>query len=159
MSSGVYNNQEGFTPGADLVSKLGFVPFVSPLQAEQQSFVKPLPLFGGQRQRLLRDDFRALVHGSNVLRPEGERKREAPRVAQMKTIRRALKLSQEEFAASFHIPIGTLRDWEQDRKARDAAARANLRVIANEPDAVRKALDLLRGAYKRLCLGSIAAVY
>ncbi len=65
----------------------------------------------------------------------------APRVAQVKTIRRALKLSQEEFAASFHIPIGTLRDWEQGRKEPDAAARAYLRVIAREPDVVRRALD------------------
>lgn len=65
----------------------------------------------------------------------------APRVAQVKIIRRALKLSQEEFAASFHIPIGTLRDWEQGRKTPDAAARAYLRVIAREPDVVRKALD------------------
>jgi len=66
---------------------------------------------------------------------------DAPRVAQVKTIRRTLKLSQEEFASSFHIPIGTLRDWEQGRKEPDAAARAYLRVIAREPDAVRKALD------------------
>ena len=66
---------------------------------------------------------------------------EAPRVAQVKTIRRALKLSQEEFAASFHIPIGTLRDWEQGRKEPDAAARAYLRVIAREPEVVRRALD------------------
>ena len=65
----------------------------------------------------------------------------APRVAQVKTIRRALKLSQEEFAASFHIPIGTLRDWEQGRKEPDAAARAYLRVIAREPDVVRRALN------------------
>jgi putative transcriptional regulator len=65
----------------------------------------------------------------------------APRVAQVKMIRRALKLSQEEFAASFHIPIGTLRDWEQGRKEPDAAARAYLRVIAGEPEVVRRALD------------------
>jgi DNA-binding transcriptional regulator YiaG len=65
----------------------------------------------------------------------------APRVVQVKTIRRALKLSQEEFAASFHIPIGTLRDWEQGRKEPDAAARAYLRVIAREPEVVRRALD------------------
>ena len=65
----------------------------------------------------------------------------APPVAQVKTIRRALKLSQEEFAASFHIPIGTLRDWEQGRKEPDAAARAYLRVIAREPEVVRRALD------------------
>ncbi len=59
----------------------------------------------------------------------------------MKTIWRALKLSQEEFAASFHIPIGTLRDWEQGRKEPDAAARVYLRIIVREPDVVRKALD------------------
>jgi putative transcriptional regulator len=63
-----------------------------------------------------------------------------PRVPQVSVIRRALKLSQEEFAASFHIPIGTLRDWEQRRKEPDAAAKAFLRVIAREPDTVRKAL-------------------
>lgn len=53
--------------------------------------------------------------------------------------RRRLKLSQEEFAAQFHIPIGTLRDWEQRRKE-PAAANAYLRVIALAPDVARKAL-------------------
>ena len=37
------------------------------------------------------------------------------------------------------IPIGTLRDWEQRRKEPHAAAKAYLRVIAREPDTVRKA--------------------
>jgi putative transcriptional regulator len=64
----------------------------------------------------------------------------APRVPRVSTIRRALKLSQEDFAGAFHIPIGTLRDWEQGRKEPDAAAKAYLRVIAREPDTVRKAL-------------------
>jgi putative transcriptional regulator len=62
------------------------------------------------------------------------------RTPQVKVIRRALDLSQEDFAARFHIPIGTLRDWEQGRKEPDAAAKAYLRVIAREPDVVRKAL-------------------
>src|SRR5262245_49566125 len=64
----------------------------------------------------------------------------AKRVVHVHLIRRLLKLSQEDFAAQFHIPIGTLRDWEQGRKEPDAAARAYLRVIARAPDAVRKAL-------------------
>jgi putative transcriptional regulator len=55
-------------------------------------------------------------------------------------IRRALKLSQEEFARAYHIPIGTLRDWEQSREEPAAAVRAYLRVIAREPEMVRKAL-------------------
>ena len=62
----------------------------------------------------------------------------APRVF---VIRRALRLSQEEFAAKFHIPLGTLRDWEQSRKEPDAAARAYLKVIARNPAAVAKALQ------------------
>jgi putative transcriptional regulator len=65
------------------------------------------------------------------------RMRPTPRV---KIIRRALGLSQDEFAARFHIPLGTLRDWEQGRKEPDAAARAFLVVIAREPEAVQRAL-------------------
>jgi putative transcriptional regulator len=30
----------------------------------------------------------------------------------LKIIRRALGLTQEQFAARFHVPVGTLRDWE-----------------------------------------------
>ena len=45
------------------------------------------------------------------------------------------------FAARFHIPLGTLRDWEQGRKEPDAAARAYLVVIARNPSAVSKALQ------------------
>ena len=63
-----------------------------------------------------------------------------PRVPHVGVVRRALKLSQEQFAAAFHIPIGTIRDWEQGRYQPDAAARAYLRVIAREPNAVRRAL-------------------
>jgi putative transcriptional regulator len=62
------------------------------------------------------------------------------RVPLAKVIRRTIGLSQEEFAAVFEIPIGTLRDWEQGRVEPDQAARAYLKVIARNPDAVRKAL-------------------
>ena len=60
---------------------------------------------------------------------------------QAKIIRRALKLSQEEFAAIYHISIGTLRDWEQNRSEPDMAAKAYLKVIAREPEITRKALE------------------
>ena len=62
------------------------------------------------------------------------------RTPQVKVMRRALRLSQEEFSATFHIPLGTLRDWEQGRKEPDAAARAYLIVIGREPEAVGRAL-------------------
>jgi putative transcriptional regulator len=60
---------------------------------------------------------------------------------QVKVIRRALGLSQEAFSIRFHIPLGTLRDWEQNRKEPDAAARAYLVVIARNPEAVSDALQ------------------
>jgi putative transcriptional regulator len=63
------------------------------------------------------------------------------RTPRAKIIRRALGLSQEDFAARYHIPIGTLRDWEQGRVEPDQAARAYLTVIAREPEAVSKALN------------------
>ena len=67
--------------------------------------------------------------------------RRMKRTPQVRVIRRALGLSQEEFAARFHIPLGTLRDWEQSRKEPDAAARAYLTVIARNPQAVSDALQ------------------
>jgi putative transcriptional regulator len=57
-----------------------------------------------------------------------------------KLVRRALGLTQEEFAARFQIPLGTLRDWEQGAAEPDQAARAYLTVIGRDPDAVRRAL-------------------
>ncbi|HEX3845741.1 MAG TPA: helix-turn-helix domain-containing protein [Steroidobacteraceae bacterium] len=62
------------------------------------------------------------------------------RTPQVKIIRRTLGLTQEEFARRFHIPLGTLRDWEQGAATPDQSARAYLTVIARNPDAVREAL-------------------
>jgi putative transcriptional regulator len=62
------------------------------------------------------------------------------RVPRAKTIRRALMLTQEEFAARYHIPIGTLRDWEQGRTEPDAPAQAYLKVIAADPKGVEEKL-------------------
>lgn len=62
-------------------------------------------------------------------------------VARIKTLRRAIGVTQEEFAARYHIPLGTLRDWEQGRVQPDQPARAYLTVIACDPDGVQRALD------------------
>ena len=67
--------------------------------------------------------------------------RSARRIPRTKTLRRALGLTQEEFAARYHIPLGTLRDWEQGRCEPDQPARAYLTVIARDPQAVERALD------------------
>jgi len=62
------------------------------------------------------------------------------RTPQAKIIRRALELTQEEFAARYHIPLGTLRDWEQHRSTPDAPARALLLAIERDPEVMRRLL-------------------
>ena len=63
------------------------------------------------------------------------------RSPQARIIRRALELTQEEFAARYHIPLGTLRDWEQGRTEPDQPARAYLTLIARDPDHAYHTLD------------------
>ena len=63
------------------------------------------------------------------------------RTPQVRVIRRALGLSQEEFAEKFQIPLGTLRDWEQGRAEPDQTARAYLKAIAGDAQAVQRALE------------------
>ena len=65
----------------------------------------------------------------------------ARRVPRIKTLRRALGLTQEEFAGRYHVPLGMLRDWEQGRTEPDQPARAYLTVIAHDPDGVCRALE------------------
>jgi putative transcriptional regulator len=65
----------------------------------------------------------------------------AQRVPRAKTLRRALGLTQDEFALRYQIPIGTLRDWEQGRTEPDQPARAYLKVIARDPERVRVILS------------------
>ena len=54
-------------------------------------------------------------------------------------VRRQLRLTQQEFADRFAIPVGTIRDWEQARTDPDAAATALLNAIAANPDQVAQA--------------------
>jgi putative transcriptional regulator len=63
------------------------------------------------------------------------------RTPQAKIIRRALALTQEEFAVRYHIPLGTLRDWEQGRAQPDRPTQAYLKIIACEPEQVERLLN------------------
>lgn len=58
----------------------------------------------------------------------------------IKAIRRATGKTQNEFAATYHIPVGTVRDWEQGRRVPDAPAKALLAIIARDPQAVERLL-------------------
>lgn len=65
----------------------------------------------------------------------------ARRMPRVRALRQKLKLTQEEFAARFHLPLGTVRDWEQGAHRPDKAAQVLLTVIEKDPDAVARALE------------------
>ncbi len=63
-------------------------------------------------------------------------------VPDVRAIRRGLHMSQQRFAETFRIPLPTLKNWEQGRRAPDAPAAAYLQVIARRPDAIKEALEV-----------------
>ena len=62
------------------------------------------------------------------------------RVSRVKVLRQRLNMPQAEFAEAFHLPITTLRDWEQRRSTPDAPARALLLAIERDPEVMRQLL-------------------
>lgn len=62
------------------------------------------------------------------------------RVSRVKALRQRLGMTQREFAEAFHLPITTLRDWEQRRSTPDAPARALLLAIERDPVVMRRLL-------------------
>jgi putative transcriptional regulator len=64
---------------------------------------------------------------------------EASSVA-VRDLRRRACLTQMEFAAKLGVPVETIRNWEQGKRAPRGPARALLAVIAHAPDTVFQAL-------------------
>ena len=62
------------------------------------------------------------------------------RVVDVRALRRRLGMSQERFASSFHLSVGTVRDWEQGRRQPERSARILLKIVEKEPEAVTRAL-------------------
>jgi putative transcriptional regulator len=63
------------------------------------------------------------------------------RVSRVKALRQRLGMTQAEFAEAFHLPLTTLRDWEQRRSTPDAPARALLLAIERDPEVMRRLLS------------------
>jgi putative transcriptional regulator len=64
-----------------------------------------------------------------------------PRASRVKVLRQRLGMTQAGFAEAFHLPITTLRDWEQYRSTPDAPARALLLAIERDPEVMRRLLS------------------
>ena len=58
----------------------------------------------------------------------------------VRDLRRRAQLTQIEFAARLGVPVETIRNWEQGKRAPRGPARALLAVIAHAPDTVFQAL-------------------
>ncbi len=64
-----------------------------------------------------------------------------PDEADVKAIRKSLGLTQSEFSKRFGFDIRAVKDWEQNRRKPERAARVLWTVIAREPEAVSRALS------------------
>ncbi len=58
----------------------------------------------------------------------------------VRDLRHRACLTQREFAAKLGVPVETIRNWEQGKRAPRGPARALLAVIAHAPDTVFQAL-------------------
>jgi putative transcriptional regulator len=63
-----------------------------------------------------------------------------PKDIDVKAIRRATGMTQQEFALHYGFNLARLRDLEQKRTSPDSVVRAYLTVIKKNPQAVRDAL-------------------
>lgn len=61
--------------------------------------------------------------------------------ADIKKIRQNLAKSQSEFAMMIGVSVSTLQNWEQGRRQPEGPARALLKIAAENPEAVDKALS------------------
>jgi len=92
-------------------------------------------------KRMTEDDVRAAALSDLDARPLSRaRLANMRRVSRVKVLRQRLGMTQAEFAAAFHLPISTLRDWEQRRSIPDAPARALLLAIDRDPEVMRQLL-------------------
>lgn len=65
-----------------------------------------------------------------------------PDMIDVRAIRTDFGLSQAEFAMRFGFNVDTVRNWEQAKRVPNAQARALLKIIESEPEAVRRALAM-----------------
>lgn len=63
-----------------------------------------------------------------------------PETVDVAAIRKRLKLSQTAFAERYGLPVGTVRDWEQERRSPDRAAVVLLSIIDRNPEVVAETL-------------------
>jgi putative transcriptional regulator len=82
---------------------------------------------------------RALSDPDNPPMTEDELERLGAAAA-VRDARKSANLSQVAFAQTFHFSLGRLRDLEQGRTKPDSAVLAYLKLIARDPEGVKRSL-------------------
>lgn len=72
--------------------------------------------------------------------PEQDSQAGARLTVPVKLVREKLRMTQAELASLLRVPLGTLRNWEQNRFTIDPAVQALLLVLYREPEAALRAL-------------------
>ncbi|MDP9361396.1 MAG: helix-turn-helix domain-containing protein [Acidobacteriota bacterium] len=92
-----------------------------------------------------KQDFDELIdsvrEAGRILRGEAKPSREFTFTPEdVRAIRNKLRKSQDEFALMIGVSVSTLRNWEQGRRQPHGPARALLKIAAEDPKAVERAL-------------------
>jgi putative transcriptional regulator len=91
------------------------------------------------------EDFQKLVKsvtqmGSIIRGEKVPHRRTVLSTVDVKGLREKLQLTQKEFSGMIGVSIKTLQNWEQGRREPEGPAKALLRVVEKEPQAVLNAL-------------------
>ena len=76
---------------------------------------------------------------AQIAQDEAEAMRDT--AAYARRVRRRIGLSQVAFARRIGVPVDTVRNWEQGKRAPQGPARALLRIIDRAPELALSALD------------------
>ena len=63
-------------------------------------------------------------------------RRDPSATVDVRALRERLRLTREQFAASYGLEVETMRNWETGKREPDTTARSYLRAIANDPEGV-----------------------
>ena len=66
-------------------------------------------------------------------------RRDPSATVDVRKLRERLRLTREQFAASYGLEVETMRNWETGKREPDTTARSYLRAIANDPAGVEAA--------------------
>jgi putative transcriptional regulator len=84
----------------------------------------------------------ALAHAKGEATNVRERTVRVEDSIDVRSIRRKLFLTQQEFALQFGFSVAAVRHWEQGSRIPEMSARVLLTLIDKDPDYVRRALGI-----------------